>query len=81
MNRPEALEAASKVVAELAPTTNARGYADGSLRPAERVELVLRVADWFLADEASIAAAVDRVKAANPGALRALVDLFKSEGK
>lgn len=79
MTRVEAFQAASKIVDDFAPRANSRGYADGTIRPAERVELVIRVAEWLLSDEATIAAAVDRVSAANPAALRALVDLFRTE--
>lgn len=79
MNRTEAIEAASKVVNDLAPMANSRGYADGTLRPAERVEAVLRVADWFLSDEADLAAAVNRLTETNPEAARALRTLFAPE--
>lgn len=48
--RAEALAAASEIVEEFAPRANARGYTDGTINPAERVRLVLLVADWLLGD-------------------------------
>ena len=50
MTRTEALAAATEVVDAFAPRANARGYADGTIKPAERVRLVLSVADWLLGD-------------------------------
>lgn len=50
VTRTEALAAAVKLVDELAPRSSSGGrYADGSVKAGERVELVLRVADWLLA--------------------------------
>lgn len=49
MTRIEALDYAVKLLDELAPRVNARGYAEGVIKPSERVTLVLRVAEWLLA--------------------------------
>lgn len=46
--RLDALAHATKLVDEFAPRVNARGYSDGAIKPSERVELVLKVADWLL---------------------------------
>jgi hypothetical protein len=50
MSRTEALAAAIEIVEAFAPRANARGFADGAIKPTERVRLVLRVADWLLGD-------------------------------
>lgn len=61
VTRGEALAEAVKLVDELAPRVNQRGYSDnGVIRPAERIELVLKVADWLLA------AVGDTTPAVNP---------------
>lgn len=48
MTRAEALAAATTYVDGVAPRNNARGYSDGCLTPVQRIEQVLRVADWLL---------------------------------
>lgn len=49
VNRTEALAAAVKLVDELAPRKDAKGYEDRSVGAQTRVALVLNVADWLLA--------------------------------
>jgi hypothetical protein len=51
MTRTEALEAATTFVDGIAPRTNSRGYSDGCLKPTERIDAVLLVADWLLAGD------------------------------
>lgn len=51
MTRAEALAAATTYVDGIAPRSNARGYSDGCLTPVQRIEQVLRVADWLLDGE------------------------------
>jgi hypothetical protein len=79
VTRADALAAALKIVDEIAPRKNDRGYADGTIRPGERVEITLRIADWLLDDEADLAAAVNRLTETNPEAARALASLFRTE--
>jgi hypothetical protein len=61
VTRPEALAAAVALLDDIAPRANSRGYSDGTIKPAERVALVLQVADWFLVDVVTVEAAVKRV--------------------
>jgi hypothetical protein len=79
VTRADALAEALKIVDEITPRKNDRGYADGTIRPGERIEITLRVADWLLADEADLTAAVNRLTESNPEAARALATLFRSE--
>ena len=51
MTRLEALKAAVEVVDEIAPRTNARGYADGTLGPVARLAEVRKVAAFLLGEE------------------------------
>jgi spore germination protein YaaH len=62
--RAEALERAREFVEGFAPTKNARGYSDGTIRPDERVKLIMTVADWLLNDQAAITRAVEETAAA-----------------
>lgn len=51
MTRLEALKAAVEIVDEVAPRTNARGYSDGCLSPAQRLDEVRKTAAFLLSDE------------------------------
>jgi hypothetical protein len=62
--RAEALTKAREFVEGFAPVTNARGYSDGTIRPDERLKLILMVADWLLNDEAAITRAAEETAAA-----------------
>jgi hypothetical protein len=62
--RAEALEAAKTFVESFAPLANSRGYSDGTIRPDERLRLVLLVADWLLNDEAAIKRAAEDIASA-----------------
>jgi len=48
MTRAEALKIAEELVSRLAPTTNGRGYLEGTAKLGERVEAILRVADYLV---------------------------------
>lgn len=47
MTRAEALKAAEDLITRLSPSTNARGYADGTASLSDRVTAILRVADFL----------------------------------
>ncbi|MFG3715782.1 hypothetical protein [Micromonospora sp. NPDC047730] len=47
LTRAEALKLAEETVTRLAPATNARGYADGTAKLAERMDAILRTADYL----------------------------------
>lgn len=73
ITRPEALALATAQIDDLAPRTNARGYADGTLPASERVTLILQTADWLLAqnevtDQSVIAAAAREISSRIRGA-------------
>jgi spore germination protein YaaH len=62
--RAEALNQAKAFVESFAPLTNGRGYSDGTIRPDERIKLIMMVADWLLNDQAAITRAIEDAAAA-----------------
>ncbi|BCJ41655.1 hypothetical protein GCM10010168_53470 [Actinoplanes ianthinogenes] len=45
--RDEALKAAEEMITRLAPATNGRGYTDGTTPLRERLDAILRIADYL----------------------------------